>query len=720
MRQTDPNKKPIALSVIREGIPHCLAALPNWVPWSYSWDDNEGAWTKPPYHGASSTVPETWHTFDDAYELYQRLGLDGLFIALPGDRSITASDLDDCFENGSLKSDAQTIVNDLNTYTEYSPSNNGLRAFNLGPKPGDACRRPKEHTNEMYDHARFMSVTGHCYNGTPGTLNDDQDAIASAYTELFGEIMHSEPQSEQRERSGERMRDSAVIKKAMAAKDGDKFRRLFVDGDTSDYNCDDSAADMALCSLLRFWCGDDPVQIDGLFRESELYRSKWDEPRGRSTYGERTIQKALDTGGDVYTSGECPRNAELASIDTNDADKRYARALEILEDEDPIAFILDTYNKLHIGDRDVGEGILLGAAAQSVLNSLGVPSKLTGDSGKGKSHAARAMMHVHPQEYVLYASLTDKAIWYHPNIRAGITIFSDDVTVSPELEAIIKRSTSNFQRETTRVVPIKESGKYVGTTQTIPARINWLLTSVRTQGSEELIKRQLGYDVDTSEAQDKAYIEFEKLRALKCVEEFPITEDVLTCREIIGILKENEDGSPRIMGVDIPFSRRIVWTDTENRRNFNIFMDMVRSFAMFRFMQRERSEEGNIIATEADFNDAKRHYSARAGMQALHLDETQKKFCQHLAAEGGEADTPTMQARMKLTRQAVYNIANRLEEIYWRFSSENRTVPTDDSETKTTNKRFYVLNFDGRTAFSLDEYSSVVHLEPEKVEDNDD
>ena len=159
---------------------------------------------------------------------------------------------------------------------------------------------------------------------------------------------------------------------------------------------------------------------------------------------------------------------------------------------------------------------------------------------------------------------------------------------------------------------------------------------------------------------------------------------------------------------------------TENRRNFNIFMDMVRSFAMFRFMQRERSEEGNIIATEADFNDAKRHYSARAGMQALHLDETQKKFCQHLAAEGGEADTPTMQARMKLTRQAVYNIANRLEEIYWRFSSENRTVPTDDSETKTTNKRFYVLNFDGRTAFSLDEYSSVVHLEPEKVEDNDD
>ena len=164
----------------------------------------------------------------------------------------------------------------------------------------------------------------------------------------------------------------------------------------------------------------------------------------------------------MCTPRRMSRNAELASIDTNDADKRYARALEILEDEDPIAFILDTYNKLHIGDRDVGKGILLGAAAQSVLNSLGVPSKLTGDSGKGKSHAARAMMQVcHRKSMYCTTSLTDKAIWYHPNIRAGITIFSDDVTVRPELEAIIKRSTSNFQRETTRVVPIKKSGKYL-------------------------------------------------------------------------------------------------------------------------------------------------------------------------------------------------------------------------------------------------------------------
>lgn len=263
-------------------------------------------------------------------------------------------------------------------------------------------------------------------------------------------------------------------------------------------------------------------------------------------------------------------------------------------------------------------------------------------------------------------------------------------------------------------MPARDRSKAI--TQTIPSRINWLLTSVSTQGSEELIKRQMGYDVDTSDAQDKAYIEFEKRRALNAIEEFPTTEDVLTCREIIRILKENEDGSVRIIGVDIPFAARIVWTDTENRRNFNIFMDMVRSFAMLRFMQRERSREGNIIATVDDFNDAKRHYGVRAGMQRLHLDEKQKQFCQHLAQIGGEADTAMMQAFMKLSRQSVYKIADQLENIYWRFSSEKRWVESDDSATKRTEKRFYVLNFDGRESFTIDEFSSVVHLKDENDE----
>ena len=730
MKFTNPNEKPHALRVLQMNIPQELKARPNWALGRYMWTENN-EWGKPPSRGAKNNDPITWLTFGEAYALYvDSEQYDFLYFALPLDGSITFTDLDDCLTVKGLSHDAQIIVDALNTYTELSPSGTGLHCINFGSKPGNESKRPKEHKFEMYHgrngNARFMSVTGHQYEGTPRNINDDQGAIDKTYGLLFAGKAPSEPRSEllnRSERSGERPQNGEIIRKAVAAKDGDKFSRLFFDGDTSEYGGDDSSADMALCSILSFWCGDDAVQIDGVFRESKLYRSKWDESRGATTYGEMTIQRAL--GGEVYTGASTPLTI-VTEDDPEAADRRYANAIEILENGDPVKYILDTFGTLHVGDRSIGEGILLGTAAQSVLNSLGVPSKLTGDSGKGKSDAAKKMMHLHPQEYVVYASLTDKAIWYHPNLRAGSTIFSDDVKVSEELEGIIKRATSNFQRKTERILPVRDkSGNFTGEIQSIPERINWLLTSVRTQGSDELIKRQMGYDVDTSDSQDKAYIDFELQRSLKAIEELPITEDVLICREIIKILKENEDGTPRIIGVNIPFSSRIVWTDTENRRNLNIFMDMVRSFAMIRFTQRKRDEDGNIIATEEDFKIATRHYGERAGLQKHHLDEQQQKFCQHLAKLGCEADTGQMQYAMKITRQTVYTIADSLEKSYWRFSSELRTVKTDDS-SNTTNKRFYVLNWDGRESFTLDDYDSVVSLKPEKpiekfeVEDEDE
>ena len=55
---------------------------------------------------------------------------------------------------------------------------------------------------------------------------------------------------------------------------GPKFARLWA-GDTSVHGGDDSAADLALCSILAFWCGPDADRIDRLFRRSALFRAKW-------------------------------------------------------------------------------------------------------------------------------------------------------------------------------------------------------------------------------------------------------------------------------------------------------------------------------------------------------------------------------------------------------------------------------------------------------------
>ena len=53
----------------------------------------------------------------------------------------------------------------------------------------------------------------------------------------------------------------AIIKKARNAKDGDKFIALFDNGVLSEYNNDDSAADLALCSILAFYTNGNKEQI---------------------------------------------------------------------------------------------------------------------------------------------------------------------------------------------------------------------------------------------------------------------------------------------------------------------------------------------------------------------------------------------------------------------------------------------------------------------------
>lgn len=42
---------------------------------------------------------------------------------------------------------------------------------------------------------------------------------------------------------------------------------------------------LPLCCILAFWTGGDAERVDCLFRQSHLFRSKWD----RRTYGQATV-----------------------------------------------------------------------------------------------------------------------------------------------------------------------------------------------------------------------------------------------------------------------------------------------------------------------------------------------------------------------------------------------------------------------------------------------
>ena len=73
-----------------------------------------------------------------------------------------------------------------------------------------------------------------------------------------------------------------------------RFTTLY-EGDWTQFYDSQSEADMAFANDLAFWTARDPKKMDDIFRKSNLYRDKWDEQRGDYTYGDMTVNRAIES-----------------------------------------------------------------------------------------------------------------------------------------------------------------------------------------------------------------------------------------------------------------------------------------------------------------------------------------------------------------------------------------------------------------------------------------
>ena len=180
------------------------------------------------------------------------------------------------------------IVKHLNSYTEWSPSGEGLHILVKASLQDMTGRRSQG--IEVYSSRRYFTITGDHLDGTPRTIEERQVEVLTLISAL-DRTRHglTEPS---RHFSSVTESDEELIRRAQEAKNGAKFQRLWA-GDLSDYGGDHSRADAALCSLLAYYTNADAPRIDRLFRSSGLYRPKWDRSTAGSTYGWITIQAAL-------------------------------------------------------------------------------------------------------------------------------------------------------------------------------------------------------------------------------------------------------------------------------------------------------------------------------------------------------------------------------------------------------------------------------------------
>ena len=114
------------------------------------------------------TTLATWASFDAIMAVYKQGGFDGIFFALPLDRSLIGGDFDDCLDPDTkliIAPEIANIIKRLDTYTELSPSGSGLRVIGFGCKPHE--NKSRQGNIELYDNHRFLSFTGHHYEGRP-------------------------------------------------------------------------------------------------------------------------------------------------------------------------------------------------------------------------------------------------------------------------------------------------------------------------------------------------------------------------------------------------------------------------------------------------------------------------------------------------------------------------------------------------------------------------
>jgi putative DNA primase/helicase len=282
-------------------IPAELTSRDQWVVWR--WEVRKGKWNKPPYQPsgspAKSNDPATWVSFREAVAAFENGHFHGVGFVLTADDSYAMADLDHCRDSasGSVKTWAAEIVDRLRSYTEITPSGEGLRVIVKAILPPGRRKRGMEDGGggELYDRVRYMTMTGNHLGGTPETIEERQNEMAELHARLFGSASRSAPVTTDCRSIFTSLTDDELLAKARAAKNREKFCALYDRGDFSAYPSA-SEADLALCGMLAFWTGGDAQQIDRLFRRSALFRrEKWDVEHyaGGKTYGQATIAKAM-------------------------------------------------------------------------------------------------------------------------------------------------------------------------------------------------------------------------------------------------------------------------------------------------------------------------------------------------------------------------------------------------------------------------------------------
>lgn len=247
---------------------------------------------KNPYTGgnAQTNNPSTWGTYNDAIDGCRKYGFDYIGFVFTSNTPYFGVDLDHCLDKVDF---CDEFVETLQSYSEISRSGKGLHIICKGSLPDGARRKGGV---EMYSSGRYFICTGNIYNEKYTSIRDCTEEIKILHAKYFPSSIQNVMTQQT---SNLNLTDEEILTKARNSKTGSAFNLLY-SGQWQGMYYSQSEADLAFCNYLAFWTGRNEEQMDRIFRNSGLYREKWDQRRGSDTYGRTTIGKACAMCKDVY------------------------------------------------------------------------------------------------------------------------------------------------------------------------------------------------------------------------------------------------------------------------------------------------------------------------------------------------------------------------------------------------------------------------------------
>lgn len=281
-----------------ENIPKELRDRTHWVLWR--WEERGGKKTKPLYQMngeyASTTNPKTWAPFEKVFNYFENNGSQyaGMGYVFTEKDPYVGIDWDKSRDpkTGEPRDWVRRYLKEFNSYTEVSPSQKGFKTIIKGELPAGG------HHNEnigVFKTGRYFCTTGDALNDISPEIEDRQGALNDLIAQHWPEDLEGDTTSPKKEEKPSiTLADHKIIDLMLTAANRSKTTLLW-GGDISAYTSH-SEADQALCNCIAFYT-QDPGQVDRIFRQSKLYRKKWE----REDYRGRTIDNAIANLTETYS-----------------------------------------------------------------------------------------------------------------------------------------------------------------------------------------------------------------------------------------------------------------------------------------------------------------------------------------------------------------------------------------------------------------------------------